>query len=202
MKILSLIKKYKIDYLIFDFDRTITTIGSNTSIGVFNNLLGMKYKQKKRKIDEAVKRSNTYKLKKLWYKKIKLLKKYYNNYSLLNIENKFVIRKYFFEVYDYALKNNIKIIICSSGFKPLIDYILRINNIYNYILFANEISTKKKDIISPINKQKHVIALSKNIVIGDSVYDLSMCNKNTVATIGINIEEKNKYKFKYNVKGE
>lgn len=64
---------------VIDFDHTITTFDSDTSIGVYSLYFGQKYKKKKDKIDSLSSRVNGKIITKLlWILKIKLLNRYYN----------------------------------------------------------------------------------------------------------------------------
>ena len=79
MKLIDIIKKNDITAIIFDFDNTITTLKSSTSIGVFTQYYGEDYKKQKEILDKQIlKCTDNKNLKKLWYHKIKLLEKYYN----------------------------------------------------------------------------------------------------------------------------
>ena len=155
MSLVNIIKKYDIEALIMDFDNTITTKNSSTSFGVFNNQFDSEYREIKRELDrKTVNNYDELELLDIWNTKLKLLEKYYDNKILKEVRDEFVIRKDFFELYDYLNENSIKLIICSSGFRPLIKYILNENNIYNYELYANDFSTNSEDVITPMNKNK------------------------------------------------
>lgn len=193
MRLIGYIKKDNNITLVLDFDHTITTFNSDTSIGVFNNILGYKYFSRKRKIDRFVNKTNSKLITKiLWYQKIKLLKKYINQINLSEIEDKFIIRKEFITIFNYCKKNNISIIICSSGYKKLIEYVLKKNKIDNYKLMANELNTKFKDIITPKNKYKFIKCNTKVILMGDQIDDKDMIKSLNKKTIGI--ANKNNYK--------
>lgn len=171
-----------------DFDHTITTFNSSTSIGVYSKYLGEDYKSKKDKIDYFVDRYNGKLVTKyLWIKKIKLLNKYYDRKLLEEASKNFEIRKDFKELFKYLNKNNIDFIICSSGHKDLIELILKNNGILGYKLLANKINTPICDIITPYNKYKFLKKYTKNrttIIIGDHIGDSSMVKKNKIS-IGI-----------------
>ena len=65
--------------VIFDFDYTITTSNSETSIGVFTNYLPIKYKKKKKILDNlTLKAKSKISYYILWKYKLKLLYKYYS----------------------------------------------------------------------------------------------------------------------------
>ena len=186
--LINIIKKSKVKAIIFDFDNTITTKDSSTSIGVFNNCFDENYKIKKSYLDIKATKSNRESLSKIWFEKIQLLKQYYNEDILPIVEKEFVIRKSFYVIYKYCLANNIDIFICSSGFKTLIEYLLEKNNINNYVLFANDFDTKYEKIITPYNKYIVTNKIANyNIVVVNEISDLSMCNSNTILKIGINI---------------
>lgn len=67
------------------------------------------------------------------------------------IARNFKIRKEFKWLMKYFNVNNIDYIICSSGHRDLIDYILKDNGISNYNLLANEINTRFYKIKTPYN---------------------------------------------------
>lgn len=201
MKIKSIINKYNKDkdiVCVMDFDHTITTFSSNTSIGVYSQYLGKKYRVKKDVIDKLVNKYNgKLIIKYLWIKKIKLLKKYYNEEMLTEISKNFKIRKEFMELIEYFNKNKVEFIICSSGHKELIDTILKSNKIFDYKLLANETNTRICDIITPYNKYKFLKKYTekkKTIIIGDHIGDSSMV-RNCIISIGI-ANEKNKNELK------
>lgn len=169
--------------IIIDFDNTITTKDSETSIGVFNKLLDMEYVNKKRKIDKKISKSKillTY----YWNKKIKLLKKYINNKSIKESINYFKPNK---KIIDLLNNTNSKIIVCSSGYKKIIKIFLDNNNIkYNYLL-ANDLENNIFNTITPNNKYKFVNKITKRltknkyILIGDLPSDNNMIkNKNKI----------------------
>ena len=195
MKLKSIIKeigKSENIVCVMDFDHTITTFNSSTSIGVYSQYLGQEYKNKKDRIDKFVnKYSGKLITKYLWIKKILLLKKYYNKELLEEISKNFKIRKEFKELFEYLNKNNIEFIICSSGHKELIELILKNNAIFNYRLLANRINTPIYDIITPYNKHKFLRKYTNNkkaIIIGDHIGDSLMVEKNKVS-IGVANEE-------------
>ena len=183
--ILEIIKKSNTNTLILDFDNTITTFDSLTSIGCYKCIFDDKYCKKKDKIDKKIANtSNSYMIKKYWYKKIRLLKKYKAYNFIEKISKKFAIRTIFFDIFDYCYSNNIKIIICSSGYKDLIDYILQSNKISNYELIANSLNVKKRNIITPFNKSKFIHGDFINpIVIGDLKEDLNMIRKDKITIL-------------------
>lgn len=202
MSLVNIIKKYDIEALIMDFDNTITTKNSSTSFGVFNNQFDSEYREIKRELDrKTVNNYDELELLDIWNTKLKLLEKYYDNKILKEVRDEFVIRKDFFELYDYLNENSIKLIICSSGFRPLIKYILNENNIYNYELFANDFSTNSEDVITPMNKNKFLKNIGKNIIVGDQFMDLTMANENTILKVGIDILKKDRGMFDFVITG-
>lgn len=191
MNLLDIIKKFNSinnTIYIIDFDHTITTFDSNTSIGVYSLYLGQKYKKKKDKIDSLSSRFNGKTITKLfWILKIKLLNRYYNSNLKKMIARNFKIRKDFKWLIKYFNINNIDYIICSSGHRDLIDYILKDNGISNYKLLANEINTRFYKIITPYNKYKFIkkhIKGRKTVIIGDHIGDSYMV-KDCYVSIGI-----------------
>lgn len=169
--------------LLIDFDHTITTFDSQTSIGVFSKILNQKYVKLKNKIDSKVDSCNSpLYLRFLWFKKIYLLK-VFNAKKYINRAIKyFMINPNFIKLFNYCKKNRIKIIICSSGYKPLIEEILRQNDLYYIKVIGNE---KLFRIITPLNKNKYIDSKIENsIIIGDSMADINM-SKTKKLSIGI-----------------
>lgn len=193
-EIFNIIKIKKIDTIVVDFDHTITTYDSKTTIGVFSSILGKKYSDLKEKIDQKVMESNnSVKTKYLWLKKIFLLKKYKANDNLTKALKYFKIRNSFQKLYHYCKEKNIKIIICSSGYRPLIKKILELNNYVNIEIIANENILK---VITPINKRKYIHTKSKSLmIIGDEISDSKMSGDRSVK-VGIcnDLNEYNKFK--------
>lgn len=169
--------------LLIDFDHTITTFESQTSIGVFTKILNQKYVKLKNKIDSKVDSChNPLYLKFLWFKKIYLLKIFGAKKYINKAIKYFMINPNFIKLFNYCKKNRIKIIICSSGYKPLIEEVLRKNNL-NYIkVIGNE---KLFRIITPLNKNKYIDSKIENpIIIGDNMADINM-SKTKKLSIGI-----------------
>lgn len=179
-KIINLINKYENPCLIIDFDHTITTFSSKTSIGVYKNYLGKTFKEKKEKLDYYYHKTKSKTIVKIiWFYKLKLLKKYYKK---IDVKKHFKIRKEFIELFKYIKQNNIKLIICSSGFDETINTVLS-NIDINYTLITNSLNTKFNHLITPYNKNVSI----KNydvILIGDNELDTKM-HKNPKLTIGI-----------------
>lgn len=166
--------------IIIDFDHTITTKNSETSIGVFNRLLNMEYVTKKRKIDNKVSK-NTIILTYYWYKKIKLLKKYIKRKYIKESINYFKPNK---EIIDLLNETNSKIIICSSGYKDIIkEFLYKYKIRYNYLL-ANTLNSNIFNVITPNNKYRFVKKITNNlnnkkyILIGDMPSDNNMIKSN------------------------
>lgn len=169
--------------LLIDFDHTITTFDSQTSIGVFAKILNQKYVKLKNKIDSKVDSChNPLYLKFLWFKKIYLLKVFDAKKYINKAIKYFMINPNFIKLFDYCKNNRIKIIICSSGYKPLIEAVLRKNNL-NYIKVIG--NKKLFRIITPLNKNKFIGSKIENpIIIGDNIADINM-SKTKKLSIGI-----------------
>lgn len=182
-KVYDILKENKKSILLIDFDHTITTLDSQTSIDVFSKVLNKKFIKKKSKIDIKVNScQNSLYLKYLWFKKIYLLKKYNAKKYVSKVVKYFKIKPNFIKLFDYCTKNNIKVIICSSGYKPLISEILKKNNLVNIEVIANE---KLSTIITPLNKNKYIkIKINNPIIIGDNIADVNMY-KTKCLSIGI-----------------
>lgn len=192
--IIEIIKQKDNPTIVIDFDHTITTFSSDTSIGVFNKVLGNNYLIKKKRIDKLVEETNSkIKMYYLWTKKLNLLKRY-NAFNSINKAVKyFKIRDSFYPLYEYCKKNNIEMIICSAGYKPLVEEILKRNNIKDVTLIANYSNFK---VITPFNKYKFINKKIKNpILIGDYIGDSNMSMSKNKTTIGICNDLKDYNKF-------
>ena len=186
-KKINILKNNRDSIAIFDFDYTLTLSNSNSSIGVFSNYLPESYKSKKRKIDFITNHvENRYITKLMWWLKIKLLSKYYSDEVLKSIDYKkeFHLNKDTVKILNDLIDNNENVIIYSSGMKPIIMNVLKINNIdtKNIKIIANDIdiNTKKikSKIITPKNKRlnnKH----SYIILFGDKEDDLKVVKNAT-----------------------
>lgn len=182
-EIYSILNTNKGSSVVLDFDHVITTINSETSIGVYSKLLTKNYRKKTNKINKLIDRCQSrFFLRLLWFFKITLLKRY-NAKKYLDIAIKyFEIKAEFIKLFNYCTKNNINIIICSSGYKPLILEILHQNKIYNVEVIANEGLFK---IITPLNKYKYISSNIKNpILISNNINDI-IIYKNIKLSIGI-----------------
>lgn len=183
-KIIDFIEKYPNPYLVIDFDHTITTFSSSTSIGVYKKYLGKTFKNKKEKIDYYYHKTNSKMIVKLlWYYKLKLLKKYYQDFD---IKKEFQIRKEFIELFCYIHEKKIPLIIYSSGFDQTIKKVLEDIHI-DYKLITNSFHTKIADIVTPFNKSIKIEGYDV-IVIGDNENDVSMV-KNACLKMGIKKEQ-------------
>ena len=180
-----ILKNRKESIVIFDFDYTITNKESNSSIGVFTKYLPIKYQLKKQKIDALTLKTNTklsYYM--IWKYKLKLLSKYYST-SLLNcidLKTEFQFNK---EIYKFIIelqKNNIPIVIYSSGIKDIIERFLILNDIslLGISIIANSIDLNTQKIVSkiitPKNKRLSNIDKKYKYIFGDRVEDLNIVN--------------------------
>jgi len=157
--------------IILDFDYTITKRKSHTSIGVFGDLFDISIKEKKQINGKADNSKIPMYMKYHWKKKIKLLKKYNANSLLEEASNLFYINPNIKRILDYCNEFNIKVIILSSGYKPLIEYILKKYNIKYDELYACD----EKTIITPLSKRKVLKERVENAVtIGDNIHDSKM----------------------------
>ena len=174
--------------IIVDFDYTITTKNSNSSIGVFSNYLPIEYKNKKKKLDyltNKLKNRLAYKL--IWNSKIKLLRKYNAKEVLNDIDYKkeFIINKDIVKLIKIIEESNNKIIIYSSGSKEIIERVLKTYNINykNIKILAN--SFNSNSIITPYKKRLNID--NNTVLIGDKKNDLKVTNSNYLIQV---IEDK------------
>lgn len=178
-KIESLINKGPI-IVVCDFDHTITTKNSNSSIAVFSNYLPKKYKKKKKKIDclvNIIKTEVTYKH--LWKLKLKLLRKYGGKNILDKIDYKkeFFINNKMIDIIKLFDKKNIPIIIYSSGIKEIIVNIFDTYSINfdNTKIIANSLDNMV-NVITPYKKTIPFLSNKKVVLIGDNEKDLNIIN--------------------------
>lgn len=178
-EIYKLIRENVIDTIVMDFDHTITTYDSETTIGVFSKVLDTQYVKEKHLIDIKVNKcKNKIEMLCLWSKKIYLLKKFKAINHINEVLKYFRIDSSFKALFKYCKKKNIKIIICSAGYKPLITEILKQNQINNVQIIANE---DESNIVTPMNKSKFIHTKSKRIMlIGDSITDSKMVKKESI----------------------
>lgn len=171
---------------VIDFDYTITTKNSNSSIGVFTNYLSKKYQEKKKRLDNMTNRfKNRLIYKFIWNSKIRLLKKY-NAKEVLNdidYKNEFKINNDIVKLIKMIEKSNNKIIIYSSGLKEIIVKVLESYNIKydNIKILANSFNSKGNSIITPYKKKLNIE--NSTILIGDNDNDLNVINSNYLIKI-------------------
>lgn len=190
-EILILCKEKKIKTCIFDFDYTLTTQESSSSIGIFNNLINSSYKRKKMILDmitKYVKLKFVYRI--VWISKLKLLNKYKYKKYLNNIEisKKFIPNEIMLSLINNIKKLNINIIIYSSGLKSIIELFLIQNNLHNNMIkiIANDPEDMNK-IITPFKKSLNID--SECICFGDKAKDLKIVKN----CINILVDENNFY---------
>ena len=166
--------------VIFDFDYTITTLDSETSIGVFTKYLPVKYKIKKKKLDLLTKKAKSkilYYI--IWKRKLKLLLKYYDENILnsINYLKEFKINSSIKKIIMNLNKNKIPIIIYSSGITEVIQNVLIKNEIYsdNIKIIANSMNNSTK-IITPKKRKIRNINYKNIYVFGDKIDDLKIIN--------------------------
>lgn len=191
MKIVDIIKNIDNPFIIIDFDHTITTTDSDTSYNVYTKVMNDEYKNKY----NILERKSNSKLKIItkifWYKKYRLLKKYINN-SYIHDTLKYIhLRESILPLFEYARKNNIKVLLCSAGSKDTIKEFLKEYNInYDYLL-ANDTNTSYNGLITPYNKnimvsktiKKENIKNKTFILIGDRVEDMNILDSNKVSIL-------------------
>ncbi len=175
-----LIKYKKKLRIIMDFDYTITDFASYSSIGVFSNYLCEEYISKKIKIDNIVNKLNDEQIDDYhycWKQKIALLKQHVENKKIIKkivSDNNFNVRKEIISIINYANKNNIPIIILSSGCGEVIEEILKKNNIFlnNITITANYIFKDNLKLVTPANKKEFLDdEYINHIVFGDDKKD-------------------------------
>lgn len=184
VKDLNKLLKHSRMRLIIDFDYTITTNDSNSSIGVFSNYLPSQYVTKKKKLDfltKMIKLRIAYKH--IWKAKLKLLKKYNaeNVLESIDYQHEFKINYSVVELIKIFVKNNCKIIIYSSGIKEIILRVLRFYNLKNSNIEIIANSLNCKSIITPYKKRLH---FDENILlIGDKKHDLNVNKSNYIIQV-------------------
>ena len=185
-KIENLINKTSI-IVICDFDYTITTKDSNSSIAVFSNYLPKEYIKRKKKIDYLVNTiKNEFIYKFLWKLKLKLLKKYDGKNVLKKIDYKkeFFINNEVVDLIKLFYKKNISVIIYSSGIQEVITNILESYSINfdNIKIIANSLDNMV-DVITPYKKALPNLNYKKIILIGDNDKDLNIVKTNYLIKI-------------------
>lgn len=177
----KILEKLQCKTLIIDFDYTITKKKSHTSIGVFGDLFDVSIKDKKQINGKADNSKNPIYMKYHWKKKIQLLKKYGADSLLEEASNLFYVNLKFKELLDYCKESKIRIIILSSGYKPLIEYILDKYDIKYDELYASDDNI----VITPISKKKILKKKYEDaVVIGDNIHDSKMY-KHAIYKIGV-----------------
>lgn len=182
--------------IVTDFDKTITSNESASSIGVFSEFLPKQYADEKAKIMEQEEKitvsdsildvQKEQLLHFIWIKKLKLLKEFLNNYKVVNdivSSGKFVFRNDAIETINY-LQKRYQVIINSSGFGNLIIELLKRKGCRfdNLIIISNFIENDVLDfssIIDPYRKYnnayiKYINNYKNFVLLGDSLSDLSM----------------------------
>ncbi len=151
--------------LVSDFDHTITSFNSETSIGVFSKYLPKSYQKRKEKIDNQVNlldgahSTNQIEYDRWWTYKRDLLREYVKDMSIIEeivIRELFAIRPLMKEIIKYSFIHHLPFYIYSSGCGELIEKVLIKNNLYynNIKIRANYIERKpfNEKIISPLSK--------------------------------------------------
>ena len=109
--------------VVCDFDYTMTTKDSNSSIAVFSNYLPERYRKRKKKIDclvKIMKNETAYRF--LWKLKLKLLKKYdgKNILDKIDYRKEFSMNNKMIDIIKLFNKKGVPIIIYSSGIQEII----------------------------------------------------------------------------------
>ena len=180
--ILKKIGNGKISTIVFDFDYTLTTQDSNSSIGVFSKYLPKSYYNKKKILDFLTNIALSpmfYKL--IWYLKLKLLLKFNakNMLNKINISRDFKVNKNIVDILRYAINNSVNVIIYSSGLEEIIIKFLEINNIDDKkvnIKANNLINIDPRSIITPKKKKLNFYSQKCILLIGDKIDDLRIAN--------------------------
>ena len=195
--------------VVTDFDKTITSYNSNSSLGVFSKFLTKKYEKEKEKLNEKEKnfilinkskeeKTNFFKY--IWFQKFSLLKTFLNDSQIIKdiVESEeFIFRKDAIDTLNY-LQRKYKVIINSSGFGNLIVELLKKEGCRfdNLVIFSNFINYFEHDdykyssIISSENKNnsKYLNYLQRYnnfLLLGDTLSDLTMVPENKeVCSIG------------------
>jgi len=170
-------KKYNL--FIFDFDYTLTTNQSESSIGVFTNYLSDSYKLKKKMLDKIILGISNEKLLRLFWKiKINVLSNNLKSYNVDNIlfEKDFIIRDDFKHLFNYLLLEKKQIIIYSSGLDFVIKRILKKNNLWSdsIKILANSVDNKVLDNVITPKKKKIDIKEKSVMIFGDKKEDLDI----------------------------
>lgn len=179
--VIDILEKVQCKTLIIDFDYTITKKKSHTSIGVFGDILDISLRDQKEINGKADDSKIPIYMKYHWKKKIKLLEKYNACSYLKEASNLFYVNPNIKKILEYCNDLNIKVIILSSGYKPLIKYLLNNYNIKYDMLYASD----DKQVITPLSKNKVIKEKYANaVVVGDSIHDANMYRR-SVCSIGI-----------------
>lgn len=184
-EILKDISNGKVSKIIFDFDYTLTAKNSNSSIGVFSNYLPKTYYRKKRFLDFLTTIAFSkwfYKI--IWQLKLKLLSSYFEKdlINKIDIANEFKPNKITIDILNNAIKNNIEILIYSSGIEEIILKFLEVNSINkdSIRIIANKLN--HVDLSKIITPKKEKLSFKKKgyiILIGDKKDDLKIVNNAT-----------------------
>ncbi len=166
--------------VVCDFDYTMTTKDSNSSIAVFSNYLPERYRKRKKKIDclvKIMKNETAYRF--LWKLKLKLLKKYdgKNILDKIDYRKEFSMNNKMIDIIKLFNKKGVPIIIYSSGIQEIIVNIFNTYSInFDSIkIIANNLDNMV-DVITPYKKEIPILNNKKVILIGDNEKDLNFVN--------------------------
>ena len=166
--------------VVCDFDYTMTTKDSNSSIAVFSNYLPERYRKRNKKIDclvKIMKNETAYRF--LWKLKLKLLKKYdgKNILDKIDYRKEFSMNNKMIDIIKLFNKKGVPIIIYSSGIQEIIVNIFNTYSInFDSIkIIANNLDNMV-DVITPYKKEIPILNNKKVILIGDNEKDLNFVN--------------------------
>ena len=189
--------------LITDFDMTLTSQSSNSSIGVFSKFLSEEYieqkallNQQEQQISEFLDRDAIQReINRLWIEKIKLLSKHLTDWKIIHEivhSGEFNFREGAIESLKELQDRGVPIIVNSSGIGELATEILQYNgcDMNKLLVFSNYVLNPQNYFITPeqkyISLYQPMIEKSDQIVLmGDTIGDLSMIEKSTPMSISI-----------------
>lgn len=182
-QIKQLLKSQNKVVAVFDFDYTLTTQDSNSSINVFFNYMPKGYKIKKKTLDlisKVCKNRIVYKI--IWKSKLRLLKLYGASKTLDKIAYKeeFKLNSTMLEIINLLSKNNAKIVIYSCGLSEIIKRVFDAYNIElcNCNIISNSIYGITDFVITPYKEKLKGYNDSCVILFGDNINDLKVFDTN------------------------
>lgn len=194
-------------FVITDFDHTLTTPESETSVGLIPNFLGGELFEKRTKLfnhyrplelDYTIKDEDKKKLMREWAQKsFELLKEYIIEDNVKQaVQNATIyLRNGVKEFLEDMYSKNVPVIVMSSGVGNVVQKFLEKENclfsnmtiVSNFFDFKEEktnidldniMATSNKDYIRiPENIRKHIASKSKALLFGDLIEDIKMMDK-------------------------